>query len=112
MGCFFSSRRARQTLYLGIYFNIVQGLIDPEKDNDKLAPDPPGDIADDEHDQSSQESASAQQAEGTKAASSQFPKSFMTAPAEHSGKAGKGDQHGNHRVDDLNNLQSDHGTEG
>jgi len=97
------------SLYLGIYFYIVQGLIDPEKDNDKLAPDPPGNIADDKHDQPSEKSASAQQAEWTEAApskapSSQFSKPIVTVSAEHGGKAGEGDQCGNHRIDDLDYL--------
>lgn len=114
MGCFFISRQVLRpaNLYLGIYFYIVKRLIDPEKDDDKLTPDPPADIANNKHDQSSYKSTSAQQAEWTKTASSISLESSLAMSTEHSGETAKRDQDSNYCIHYLNYLQSDHGTEG
>jgi len=100
----FQAGRQPANLYLRIYFYIVQGLIDPEKDDDKLAPDPPANIANDEHDQPSEKSATPQHAQRTEPPSSIFPKPALMAPAEHSGKTAKSDQNSNYRIHYLNYL--------
>lgn len=93
--------------HLRIRFNIRQGLIDPEKYDDKLTPYPPADISNQQKDQPGNKAAAAQKTEratATKAPAISATIFRMTAPAEHHRKAPQRDANGSYNIQNLNNL--------
>jgi hypothetical protein len=90
-------------LHLGIVFNISKRLVDPEEDDDELAPHAQKDVPNHQEDNTAYGSATAHHGHGTHA--------IIASAAKDRNKGGKGDQTGHDDVHDLDDLQGDHRTE-
>ena len=83
-------------------FNIREGLVHPEEHDDQLTPHSPDDIAQDEHDQSAQDAASAEISHWA----------IIASVAEDGQQGAEGDQNGDDDIDDLDDLEGDHAAKG